>query len=665
MRLTTLAALGALAPAALACGPKSVQVSITLVTSGCPGADGGTPANALKGVSQIEFDILSDADGGPFELVNQLTTSAGAGAVTLPPLPLGPDRIHIKGLSDATASAKVLAVGDTGVFTVPGDGSVSSLSVTAFVRRTDGSVFTNDASNPGKCTQMTVPRAYHSQALLADGTVLIYGGLQYSGTIDWTQALAIPPMPITGPQGASFSTNFPTSAEIYNPLTGQFSSAGRWQDASTTGGIPSYRAFASMLAYAKDGAVVLGGDFWLAADSSATVFPAWEGAIYSASNSPQWDPVLQTDDDHDRGCLVQDTEGHALLTGGYNSTPVNTIPPASFGLTAKSEYLDPGAWPPSSLEAGPLTVNDSFGPGPSRAEQACTGFDGVMGITQTLVVEAGGTTVDPAGNWDILGDFDFYTFGKTDAGTPDFLPYVNGSLIAGALTYPRSRAKAVAMTVTEDGGTLQDAILVTGGLTCTPAEAGSPCANCCTPAYVNNANGGTDGGAGGQLANPPYTYFEQTPAGGSAIDVGQTTDLIHFPIVQTPNGPSNEVTVNPGPAMAYSRIDHCAVALPDGRAVLIGGLGEKSLTDFGTLDSIEVVSDNPKGTQHPDLQVEEVPGGLQQARAGMACTLLPDGSILVTGGFQTTGALNGTTQPVTTLSSAEIFYPLPISVTTQ
>ena len=47
----------------------------------------------------------------------------------------------------------------------------------------------------------------------------------------------------------------------------------------------------------------------------------------------------------------------------------------------------------------------------------------------------------------------------------------------------------------------------------------------------------------------------------------------------------------------------------------------------------------------------------------MEAVALSSRSILVTGGFQTTAPLTGTTQPVTTLNSAEIYRPLPLVVT--
>ncbi len=642
---------------AAACGPHSVAISVTLITSGCAGADGGS---ALDGAGQLDFDILSSPDGGAFQTVNSLTTGAGAGSVQLPPLPLGTDRIRVRALSDATPQAKVLAEGDTGPFRVPGDGSVGSLNLGVLLRRTDTSVFTDGTTNPHQCTEMTTPRAYHGQALLANGKVLIYGGLQYPdggpGSVDWTIALAIPPMVVP-------NTTYLNSAEIYDPATGQFTAAGSWTDDSLQGGPPAYRAFSQMLPYGNGAALVLGGDFSTEINKSLFVVPGWGDGVYSnGSGGATWTGAASPpQDEHARGCLVQDVAGHALLSGGYAASAPDTDNPGSSSYlttTPSAEYFDPAAWPPQSLSAGEIPDGgDPWGSGTDRAEQACAGLSGAMGFTGDLVIEAGGTVIDPTGQYaSILGDFFFYQFTKNEAEQPDFMPYYNGgSLIAGILDYPRARAKAVAMTVNEtvDGGTrLQDAILVTGGFSCNPSEPGL---TDCTPALA-----GPDGGTG-PLANPPYQYFTVSDGDGGTIDVGQTTELIHFP--------GNEVTTppTPGPQMMDPRIDHCVVALPDGRALLIGGLGDASAeggSQFQSLSSIEVAYDDPDGGVlpdggifHPNVQIHETLPGLQTSRAGMACTLLPDGTILITGGVHTRP--DGT---VETLQSAEIYVPQPISV---
>jgi hypothetical protein len=338
-----------------------------------------------------------------------------------------------------------------------------------------------------------------------------------------------------------------------------------------------------------------------------------------------------------------------------------------------AEFLDPSVWPPTPRPV-PDVVISPVGTllATSRADQACSGFDGVAPLLQGITLEAGGVVLDPTGSIATIDqDFVLYQFQPATASSiANFAPYTSGApdildagpageidagpeVLGAALAEPRARAKAAAMIVTSaaggggDGGassaTLEDAVLVTGGITCNPTSTLAPCA----PAFA-------DGGTGGQLANAPYTYFFNSPTSGAdGGDVGASTELI--PISQSVN--AGTLTAD----MEVERIDHCAVALPDGRVVILGGLSGSDASSFGTTNSAEVFSDDPTAETLPSVQSTPVPNGLLQARAGMACTLLRDGSILVTGGIQTTGPLSGNQQPVTTLDSAEIFRPLPVA----
>jgi hypothetical protein len=114
--------------------------------------------------------------------------------------------------------------------------------------------------------------------------------------------------------------------------------------------------------------------------------------------------------------------------------------------------------------------------------------------------------------------------------------------------------------------------------------------------------------------------------------------------------------------MSAERIEHCAVTLGDGRVVILGGAGGSNSQTFGTEGSAETTLAVP-GTPIPGL--EPVAQPLLEPRAGMACTLLHDGSVLVTGGFQIAGLLTGTKSTVQTLGSAEIFRVAPPLIVTR
>ncbi len=650
----------------LAACTKSVAVSVNLVTVGCVGspdpfnADGGSGGPPVQ---FLQFDVT--VDGGS---VLSEKTAVGSQMLQVPQLPLGTMVINVQGLSSANSSPVIVSEGNSGPFVIPADGSVSQLSVTVFLRPTNAFSFTNSAATPGgACSHMVSARAYHSQALLPNGQVLIYGGLAYSAdtsqpdTVDWSLALAMPPMAVP-------NTQYISTAEIYDPQTGEFTAAGNMLPGDSSA--PANRAFSQMIPFTNGGAVVTGGEF--AQTPTPLTIPAWNGGAFSPNPTPQWSPI-RTDSPHDHGCLTQDSNGHALVAGGYSqlATEQQSTTPSVLITTPVAEFFDPTTWPPTPNPVANLNPPPNDAVAPSRADQACSGFDGIGGPFPGLALEIGGVVMDPTGaSATIDQDYVVYQFqAATTTGAANFAPYLDpspnfatgpdgglfdaGPLILGnALTQPRARAKAAAMIVTEPGvnnaaPALGDAVLVTGGLTCTPNGLTAGCA----PAFVSGASGNLSG----QLANPPNTYFYSDDGG---VDVGITTELLAFP-----GG-----NVDPGVAsanMQVERIDHCAVALPDGRVLVLGGLSGNTPDTFGTTNSAEVFSDFPLASTLP--AVETTPalfGGLLQARAGMACTLLQDGSILVTGGFQTTGALQGTVQPVTTLNSAEIYRPLPLATTT-
>ncbi|MHB1843278.1 MAG: Kelch repeat-containing protein [Deltaproteobacteria bacterium] len=645
-QLALAALLSALA-IATACGPKTVPISVALVTQACAG---GATSSPLSGVEFLRFTVSSN--GGTLDTQ---TVAAGAHHLALPQIPLGTANIEVDGLSSSDPSAVLLATGTTGQFTITAD--AAPLSLTLFLRRAGAFTPTASAQSPAACSHLTVARAYHQQTLLPNGQVFIYGGLQYPATVNWTQALAIPPMVVAG-------TQYLSSAEIYDPQTGAFTVAANWPDTQNS---PSPRAFGQAFALSGGTAIVVGGEN-AGAPGNQLLDPAWYGGLFDPGGNPVWSPV-RTASPHAHGCLAADTQGHLLVSGGYApplNLPSNSSETSIISASPVAEYFDPNP-PPGPIaprEADALPPDAGIGQcGPTgcdfpiaagRADQACSGFAGVSNLTANLLFEAGGANVDQTGEQaTILGDFFFYEFATSHVSNqPDFVPYLTapassgGVVVGGQLRQPRLRAKAVELLVQETGATSpSDAVLVTGGFTCTtPAPNGLPG---CVPDFV-------DGGTSGQLADPPFAYFQNEQnqtQGGTQAPVGQQTELIHFP--------GNIVTNDRGPDMLASRIDHCAVPLPDGRAVLLGGLGGASAATFGTLSSAEVIYADPaSGTAVPASQ--PVSTGMTEARAGMACTLLPDGSILVTGGIQTTGPLNGTTQPVATLQSAEIFQPVPL-----
>ena len=98
-------------------------------------------------------------------------------------------------------------------------------------------------------------------------------------------------------------------------------------------------------------------------------------------------------------------------------------------------------------------------------------------------------------------------------------------------------------------------------------------------------------------------------------------------------------------SMAEGRIDHTAVLLPDGRVLVTGGYTYDSTGNNGTaLSSAELYD--------PDTGEWTATGSMAEARAGLAATLLSDGTVLVTGGqdIRNNAALGN-------LATAELYDP--------
>jgi hypothetical protein len=91
-----------------------------------------------------------------------------------------------------------------------------------------------------------------------------------------------------------------------------------------------------------------------------------------------------------------------------------------------------------------------------------------------------------------------------------------------------------------------------------------------------------------------------------------------------------------GPAMSQGRSGHSSTLLPDGRVLIVGGWTDAA----GTFGSAEIV--DPAGQRGPDVLSSVTP------RAGHTGTTLRDGRVLIVGGVD-----RGDTE----LSSAELFDP--------
>ena len=400
---------------------KSVAVSVNLVTVACAGspdpfnADGG---GGIPPVEYLQFDVT--VDGGS---VFSEKTAVGSQTLQVPNLALGTMVINVQGLSSADTSATVVSEGNSGPFVIPSDGSISQTSVTVFLRPTNAFSYTNSASTPTACSHLVSARAYHSQALLPNGQVLLYGGLAYSAdtsqpdTVDWTVALAMPPMAVP-------NTTYISTAELYDPQTGQFTLAGNLLPGDTSA--PANRAFTQLIPFDNGGAVVVGGEF--AETGTSLTVPAWNGGAFSPSPTPAWSPI-RTNGPHDHACVAADSSGHALVAGGYSQIAAepDSTSPSALTTTGVAEFFDPSAWPPTPKLVASLNPPANDAVAATRADQACSGFDGIGGPFPGLALEIGGVVMDPTGaSATIDQDYVVYQFqGATTSQPGNFAPYLD------------------------------------------------------------------------------------------------------------------------------------------------------------------------------------------------------------------------------------------------
>ena len=85
-------------------------------------------------------------------------------------------------------------------------------------------------------------------------------------------------------------------------------------------------------------------------------------------------------------------------------------------------------------------------------------------------------------------------------------------------------------------------------------------------------------------------------------------------------------TFSPAGSLADVRWSHTATPLPDGRVLIVGGDQNVRDGDLDDLASAEVW-DPTTGAFSPT-------GSIVQARSGHTATLLPDGRVLVVGGYE-------------------------------
>lgn len=110
-------------------------------------------------------------------------------------------------------------------------------------------------------------------------------------------------------------------------------------------------------------------------------------------------------------------------------------------------------------------------------------------------------------------------------------------------------------------------------------------------------------------------------------------------------------SVEPGPRLAQPRVSHTASLLPDGRVLLVGGFPGEGLPPVATMELYD-----------PATGGLEPAGSLRTARADHTSTVLPDGRVLVVGGRGVDGSTLASTEVVDVdAGTVDVAEPLPAS----
>lgn len=131
----------------------------------------------------------------------------------------------------------------------------------------------------------------------------------------------------------------------------------------------------------------------------------------------------------------------------------------------------------------------------------------------------------------------------------------------------------------------------------------------------------------------------------SSTDTPSDTSFLASSQVLWPDDPSRS---EPGPVV-FPRSGLCAVALPDGRVVTIGGV-EEEFGERHTDPHVEVLVPGTNGGVPAMLGVK----ALERQRAQHSCTVLEDGAVLIVGGVTEEG------DHQTTLGDVILYTPVPL-----
>ena len=540
---------------------------------------------------------------------------------------------------------------------------------------------------------MTSPRIYQTAVLLNGGKVLIAGG-----EID------------AGGSGAALNSAelYDPAAQIFTPVSGNMTSVREHQTATLlndgtvleAGGNDGTNAFNTAEVYTASKltgltsitispaspSVPLGTQLPLTATGTFSIGPTQVLSSVSWSSSAAGVSTVSNDVSNS-GYLTTTAQGTATLTatalGISGSTTVTVPAPSLLSITVspQSAFIPLGTsqqlsvsgiysdgsvqdltlialWSSSSPSAsvsgtgvvsgasrGTATVQASYG----SAISSTTVTVGAPALISIAISPSNASiALGTSQQYQVIGTY-------TDSTTQDITNAVEWSWLPANIVTVSSTGLASAssrgtVTVQAALGTVSGSAL----LTVTPAAL--------TSVTISPSNSTIDIGGTEQLsASGTYSNFSSTdltasstwassnPSIATVSPTGFMTAIASGTVTITANSGSVSgtatlsVTTTAGVMLNTSRYEHTATLLNDGTVLIAGGITCPSPGSCSYLTSAEVYN--------PDTGTSTSTGSLATARSATA-VLLPDGEVLIAGGYSCDSSGN-----CTSLSSAELFNP--------
>jgi hypothetical protein len=563
-------------------------------------------------------------------------------------------------------SGKVLVAGGSSA-SVNGSPSLGALAT--------AEVFDPSAGTFSLTGTMVSARVYHTATPLADGTVLIAGGIDSKG-------------------------NILASAEIYNPATGTFAAAGAMS-------APRFGHTAALL---SNGEVLIAGGESLQANATVDLATA---ELYNPATG-KFTPTGNLVIGRESAIAVTLNNGTVLVAGGYQyptgflqeaeiydptkatfttagsmGTPRNLHSAALLGdgtvlvvgggdgstVLASAEIYSPSTGQFSSTwtmpEARMLTAATTL----SNGSVLVSGGEGISGVTDLLasaevypapasssgtkvaqfvvnnpvpeITSLSATTVPSGTQVTITGD-NFVNTAEALLNGLSVPSYGNPSVLTSFWFYPNlAGTYSVAVNNPSPGGGVSNTVTleVTFNVQISPTQAlwapGSTNQFSATVAGASNTNvnWSVEEGASGGTVDTTGSYTAPSTPGTYHVIATSQADPTQGAIATVVVGPgAGQMIV--GPQMTTPRARHTATLLSTGKVLIIGGNNASGGANAANLSTAEIYD--------PAANSFSVTGSMSIPRYWHTANLLANGEVLVLGGFTDNGAA---------ASSAEVYDP--------